>query len=154
MIEAMFPSNVAAIIECHTESKPRTLQDVRMIVNRNGGSITTTSFFFEKKGKVWFQEKENLSTDDIMEEVIEAGATDYSTQEGQLVVETEPSDVMAVSERLRDRLQLVIERADIVYDAKKETAVSLTEEQEAELQKALEWLEGDVSVQNVYVNTA
>ena len=154
MIEAMLPSSVAAIIECQSESKARTLQDIRVIIKDNGGTLTSTSFFFERKGKVWFQEQGEHSSDKIMEEVIEAGATDFSTDEGKLVVETEPSEVVAISERLRDKLSLPIERADIVFDAKADTVVSLTEEQETELQRILDRLEADNSVTNVYVNVA
>ncbi|KPI41439.1 putative transcriptional regulatory protein [Cyphellophora attinorum] len=140
VIEAMLPANVAAIIECHTENKLRTLQDVRSILTRYGGSTTTTSFFFEKKGKIEFQEQADLDADKIMEEVIEAGAADFSIEEGKLVVDTEPTDM--------------IERAEIVFEAKEDTAVSLSPDQEDGLQNILDLLQDTQSVQNVYVNAA
>lgn len=152
MIEAMLPPSVAAIIECQTENKAKALQDVRTIVIRNGGSLTTTAFFFEKKGKIWFQEQEGIDPDKVMEEAIEAGATDVTTEDSKVVVDTEPSEVMAVCDRLRERLNLQVERADIIYDPKEETAVKLTEEQEEALQRVLDWIETDGSVQNVYIN--
>jgi transcriptional/translational regulatory protein YebC/TACO1 len=154
VIEAMLPANVAAIIECHTENKLRTLQDVRSLLTRYGGSTTTTAFFFEKKGKIEFQEQAELDADRIMEEVIEAGAADFSIEEGRLIVDTEPTDMVSVSEKLRDRLQLQIERAEIVFDAKEDTAVSLSPEQEDGLQNILDLLQDTQSVQNVYVNAA
>lgn len=153
-IEAMLPATVAAIIECQTESKAKTLQDVRMLITRNGGQVTPTAFLFEKKGKIWFQEQEGIGVESAMDEAIEAGATDIVTEDGRLVVETEPSDLAAVSEKLQERLKLQIERADIVYDPREDTMVELTEEQEGELQRVLEWIETDSSVQNVYTNAA
>lgn len=150
----MLPATVAAIIECQTESKLKTLQDVKMIIRRNGGTVTPTAFLFDKKGKVCFQAQEKVDADTAMDEAIVAGATDFAFEDGRLSVDTEPSELTAVSEKLRERLELVIESADIVYDPKAETAVELTEEQGMELQRVIDLLEADATVQNVYTNTA
>jgi len=151
-IEAMLPATVAAIIECQTENKAKTLQDLRAVITRNGGTLTPTSFLFDRKGKVWFQEREGVDAERAMDEAIEAGATDFASEDGRLVIETEPSDVTAVSDRLCERMQLQIERADIVFDPKEETMVDLSDDQESELQRVLELIEADNSVQNVYTN--
>lgn len=154
LIEALLPATVAAIIECQTESKAKTLQDIRAIITRNGGTLTPTSFLFDKKGKVLFQEQEGIDPDAAMDEAIVAGATDFAYEDGKLSVETEPSDLAAVSERLRERLKLEVESAEIIYDPKEETAIELTEDQETELQRVLDLIEADTSVQNVYINAA
>lgn len=150
----MLPTTVAAIIECQTESKAKTLQDVRMIITRNGGTVTPTSFLFDKKGKVTFQEQEGIDQDKAMDEAIMAGATDFTFEEGKLSIETEPSEVTAVSTKLSEQLSLQIERADIVYDPKEETLVELDEEQGTELQRVIELIEADPTVQTVYTNAA
>lgn len=150
----MLPSTVAAIIECQTESKAKTLQDVRMIITRNGGTVTPTAFFFDKKGKVVFQEQEGVDQDKAMDEAIMAGATDFAFEDGKLSIETEPSEITAVSEKLVESMRLQIERAEIVYDPKEETLVELNEEQDSELQRVVDLIEADTTVQNVYTNAA
>jgi transcriptional/translational regulatory protein YebC/TACO1 len=154
VIEAMLPSTVAAIIECQTESKAKTLQDVRMIITRNGGTVTPTSFFFDKKGKVVFQEQDGIDQDKAMDEAIMAGATDFAFEDGKLFIETEPSEITAVSDKLSESMKLQIERAEIVYDAKEETLVALNEEQGSEVRRVVDLIEADMTVQNVYTNAA
>jgi transcriptional/translational regulatory protein YebC/TACO1 len=147
LIEAMLPSTVAAIIECQTESKAKTLQDLRYIITRNGGTVTPT-------GKVVFKQQEEIDQDQAMDEAIMAGAVDFAFDDGQLSIETEPSAVTAVSTKLSEKLSLQVERAEIVYDAKGETMVELDETQGTELQRLIQRIEADATVQNVYTNAA
>ena len=150
----MLPHGVAAIIEYLTETKMKVLQDVRVIVNKFGGTVTPTSFLFEKKGKIWFQEKEGLGEDEVLDEAIEAGATDVSTEEGKIVVETAPSDASVVAERLKEKLKLQVERMEIVFDPNEESVVELSEDQSADLERIMDRLEDEPSLQNVYLNAS
>ncbi|KAI1611876.1 glucose-1-phosphate adenylyltransferase [Exophiala viscosa] len=151
-IEAMLPHGVATMIECLTDNKARTLSDIRMIVNRAGGTITPTAFLFEKKGRISFQEQDKIGVDEALEEAIDAGALDISSEEGRLVVETPPTDVMEVALRLQDRFGVRIEKVEVVYDPNDDALVTLTEEQEEEVGKVLDTLEEDPALQNLYVN--
>jgi transcriptional/translational regulatory protein YebC/TACO1 len=150
----MLPGAVAAIVECQTDSKGRTLHDVRHILHRNGGNMTPTAFLFEKKGKIWFEEKPDVSVDLIMDEAIEAGATDITTEDGMIVVETEPSDVTAVAVKLQQLFSLQVHHSSIIYDANEDTLVELDERQGEDLQRIIELVEEDPDVQNVYTNAA
>jgi transcriptional/translational regulatory protein YebC/TACO1 len=150
----MLPHGVAAIIEFLTGTKMKVLQDVRVIVNKYGGTVTPTSFLFEKKGKIWFQEKEGLGEDEVLDEAIEAGATDVSTEEGKIVVETAPSDASVVAERLKEKLKLQVERMEIVFDPNEESVVELSEDQSADLERIMDRLEDEPSLQNVYLNAS
>jgi transcriptional/translational regulatory protein YebC/TACO1 len=153
-LEVMLPATVAAIIECQTDNKIRTLHEVRHILTRNGGTLTPTAFLFEKKGKIWFGEKADVGADNIMDEAIEAGATDITTEDGMIVVETEPSDVTAVAAKLQELFKLQIHRSGIIYDANEDTMVELDEKQGEDLQRIIELVEDDPAVQNVYTNAA
>lgn len=154
----MLPFSVGAIIECQTDQKLRTLQDIRSIIARRGGSITPTSFLFERKGKLVFEKKdEMISTDEVLDQVIEAGATDVDVDvddSGRLVVETEPSELSMVMQRLSEAVGLKVEYSDIVHAPKEETVVSLKEEDLAELDHLVTLIEEDPSVQHVYINAA
>jgi transcriptional/translational regulatory protein YebC/TACO1 len=153
-VEAMLPYGVAAMIEYQTESKAKVLQDIRALINKKGGNITPTSFLFEKKGKIWFQEQESVGVDEAMDEAIEAGATDITIEDGKLVVETEPTNATVVSQRLQDRLKLHAERSEIVFDPKEESMIELTDEQTSELSSLLDMIEDEPSLQNIYLNAA
>lgn len=151
-IECLLPHGVAAIIECQTESKNRVLNDIRHILSKNGGTVTPTAFLFEKKGRIWFQEQEELGEDEVLEEAIEAGATEVTTEEGKLIVDTSPSDVSIVSGRLQERFNLQVERAEILFDPNEDTLVELSEVQSTEVQRVLDQIEEEPSLQNLYIN--
>lgn len=102
-----------------------------------------------------FEKKEGVSSDEVLDQAIEAGATDVDTEEdGRIVVETEPTQVSAVSQQLSETLGLNVESADIVYDPKEDTLVSVKDENMAELEGLVALIEDDPSVQDVYTNIA
>lgn len=152
LIEAILPHGVAAMIECQTDNKNRTIQDLRLIISKAGGTVTPTAFLFEKKGRIVFEEQDKLGVDDVLEEAIEAGALDISSEATKLEVETAPADVMDVARRLQDRFGLRAEKAEVVYVPNEDSLVSLTQQQEEELERVLDSIEEDPCVQGLYVN--
>jgi transcriptional/translational regulatory protein YebC/TACO1 len=152
-IEAMLPFSVAAVIECQTDHKLRTLQEIRAMITRRGGTIASTSFLFERKGKVVFGKKEGISLDGVLDQAIEAGATDVDMDDsGRLVVETEPSQLSAVTRHLSDSSGLKVESSDIIHDPKEDTMVSLGEENMTVLEDLVALIEEEPTVQDVYIN--
>ncbi|KAL1970295.1 hypothetical protein VTN77DRAFT_5455 [Rasamsonia byssochlamydoides] len=154
-IEAMLPGSVAAVIECMTDQKARVLQDIRCIIKDYGGTVTPTTYLFEKKGRVTFEKKEGLNPDDYLDAAIEAGATDVeSDEEGRLLVLTEASETKAVGEALAKATGLVVERSEIIWDPNKDTMVKVKdEEQIQELEELLNEIREEPSVRDVYLNT-
>lgn len=153
-IEAMLPHGVAAMIECQTDNKARTLTDIRTIITKAGGTVTPTAFLFEKKGRIVFEAQEKMDVEDALEHVIEAGALDIVSEEDRLVVETEPAEVMPIAQTLQKKLEIQVDKAEVVYMANEDTLVDLSEEQEDEVQKVLDSLEEDPTLQNLYINAA
>jgi transcriptional/translational regulatory protein YebC/TACO1 len=139
-------------VEYHTDAKTKILQDARVVVTRSGGRETATGFMFERKGKILFEEKDGVGEEDVLVEAIEAGATEVGSEDGQVVVETEPADLMKVSGALQQKLGLVVERAEIVYDPKDETMVEIDEEKMGEVERIVEKFEEETSLQGVYLN--
>ncbi|KAK5077100.1 hypothetical protein LTS08_006211 [Lithohypha guttulata] len=152
LLEAMLPYGVAAIMEGQTENKNRVLADVKMIVQRAGGSLSPTAFSFEKKGKIWFRQHDSIGIDEAMDEAIEAGAEEITQEEGQLVVETVPEMLSAVSQRMQKALGLEVERSQILYDPKEETLAKVNEVQASEIQTILDQLDELDDLQEVYIN--
>lgn len=153
IIEAMLPSSVAAIIECQTDQKARVLQDIRYIINKHGGTVTPTNYLFEKKGRIVFQKKEGISADDILDEAVEAGALDVDTDDDdQIVVDTHPSEVSDVAQKIVKAFGFSIERSSIVHVPKPETTMSVEDKDAEEVENVINLLEEDPSVQDVYIN--
>ena len=154
-IEAMLPHSVAAVVECQTDQKLRVLQDIRHIITRGGGTITPTSFLFEKKGRVTFEKRPDITAESILEDAIEAGATDVELDEAdRLVVDTDPSEVSKVAQRLTDVSGLKIETSEIIYVPTKDTTVSIDDRNSLDLESMVALIEEESSVQAVYLNAA
>lgn len=153
-IEALLPHGVAAVIECETDNKLRTLQDIRAIIHKAGGSMGPTAYLFEQMGRIQFEEQEKIGVDEALEEAIEAGATDIVEEENKLVVSTLPSELSAILERLQGSLQIPVEKSGVVYVPNEDTMVPLTDEQAEQLQSVLDTLEADPSLQAIHINAS
>lgn len=148
----MLPHGVAAIIECQTEQKARVIQDVRSIIGKKGGNVTPTAFLFDRIGRTWFVAKDEVGADEVMDDAIEAGATDITMEEGKIVIDTDPTEVVSISKRLAEQLQLQIERTEIMFIPREESMVTLDDVQGAEVQTVLNLLDEEPSLQGLYVN--
>lgn len=154
-IEAMLPSSVAAVIECETDQKGRTLQDVRRAIKDVGGNVTPTTYLFEKKGRIIIERIDDLNVDDYLDQAIEAGAADLvADEEGRLVIFTEPTETKRVGEAFSQLSGLVIQELEIIWDPNKDTLVDLDEENARNLEDGLNYIREDPSVRDIYLNTA
>ncbi|KAJ5438930.1 uncharacterized protein N7458_009928 [Penicillium daleae] len=153
-IEAMLPGGVAAVVECQTDQKARVLQDIRYLIKNGGGTVTPTTFLFEKKGRVVLEKKEDTSADDFLDAAIEAGAMDINTDDkGRLVLLTDPSETKSVGEAFAKLSGLTIEELEMFWDPNQETLVELQDEEQVKaLDNLLSSLRDDPSVQDIYLN--
>ena len=81
-LEAYAPGGVALIIEALTDTRNRTLADVRHILSRSGGNLGErgcVSWMFEKKGLI-VVDKDSVDEDEIFMIALEAGADDLKTE--------------------------------------------------------------------------
>jgi transcriptional/translational regulatory protein YebC/TACO1 len=149
----MIPPSIAAVIDCQTDSKLRTLADVRLIIKDHGGQVTPTAYLFEKKGRVVFKLKDGVGSDELMEPALEAGAVDIGEddEDGKLYVDTEMNETKAVGDALTHSLGLEVEESGMIWEAKEK--VELGSEEEAEnLASMIDKLKDVQGVQEVYVN--
>ncbi|RMY66695.1 hypothetical protein D0863_08256 [Hortaea werneckii] len=125
-VEGILPNNVAVIVECETDSKLRTLQEVRSVIKVSGGNSTPTSFLFTKKGRVVFDVKEGVGAEEALDAALEAGVMDVEEEEdGRLVVFTEPAEVKAAGDSIAKQLDLHIATSEIIWEPNEETKVGL-----------------------------
>ena len=105
--EGYGPNGVAVIIEAMTDNRNRTAADVRHILDKFGGNLGTNgsvSWMFDKKGVIVVEKSATkLSEDDLMLEVIEAGADNFESDEEFYEITTAPEDFSKVREYFEEK---------------------------------------------------
>ena len=152
--EGYGPCGVAVIVETATDNKNRTASDVRHYFDKYGGKLGMTGcvgYLFSDCGVIIIDnEDEDVDEDKLMEDALEAGASDFVSDDGILEVRTEPDDVYAVAESL-EKLGYKIESAE--KSKIPANYVTLDNEEDVkQMELLLEHLEDSDDVQNVYHN--
>lgn len=151
--EGYGPGGVAIMVKCLTDNKNRTATSVRTAFNKNGGSLGESgcvSYMFDRKGYLVIS-RENLSIaeDDMLLEVIEAGAEEMETSEEAFEIYTMPESF--------NEVKLSLESAGYEFVTAEITMVPQTysqvdQETEEKMVKLIDVLEDDDDVQEVYHN--
>ncbi|KAG2220177.1 hypothetical protein INT45_005350, partial [Circinella minor] len=101
MYECYGPGGCAMIVEAVTDKPTRTIKEVKEILNRLGGSVSSVGWLFDKKGKVVFATGESgHSLEQMMDEAIEAGAEDIEDNDDLVEVICDFSQLSSISQAL------------------------------------------------------
>jgi transcriptional/translational regulatory protein YebC/TACO1 len=154
MLEAMLPASVAAVIEAQTDNKLRTLSNLRLVIKEAGGTVSTVSYMFEKKGRVILHQKEGVGADEVLEAAIEAGAEDVQElDDGRVLLFTDPATAKTISQTVAKAMDMEVAEAEIVYDPNEDTLVPLDDaEVAAQLGKFVDKVQEEQGVHGVYLN--
>jgi YebC/PmpR family DNA-binding regulatory protein len=155
MYEGYGPHGVAILVECLTDNRNRAASDVRVAMTRNGGSMAdpnSVSYLFDRKGVVVLpkqQEGRELTEDDVLEVVLEAGAEEVDDLGESFEVVSEASDLLQV--------RRAVQGAGLDYESAESSfvpsvSVPLDEEGARKIFRLVEALEDSDDVQNVYAN--
>jgi len=155
MYEGYGPHGVALLVECLTDNRNRAASDVRVAMTRNGGSMAdpnSVSYLFDRKGVVVLpkqQEGRELTEDDVLEVVLEAGAEEVDDLGESFEVVSEASDLVQV--------RRAVQAAGLDYESAESSfvpsvSVPLDEEGARKIFRLVEALEDSDDVQNVYAN--
>ena len=150
--EGYGPCGIAVIVETLTDNRNRTAADLRHYFDKCGGNLGQTgcvSFMFNKKGKLII-EAEGLDEDQVMEDALEAGATDFEADEDVFEITTEPEDFSAVRDDLEAKgYVFVAAEVQMVPDV-----LSAIDDPDAikNMDKLLDMLEDNDDVQDVWHN--
>lgn len=151
--EGKGPFGIGIVVETATDNPTRTVANVRVIFNRNGGELGKTGsldYLFERKGVFRIKDK-NLNMDDLELALIDAGAEDFAHDEDEIVITTAYSDFGNMQKALEaQQLEIVSSELQRIPNS----TVELTEEQQEEVFALVEKLEEDEDVQQVYHNLA
>lgn len=151
--EGYGPCGIAVIVETLTDNRNRTAGDIRHYFDKFGGNLGTqgcVSFMFSQKGLLII-EKEDNDEDKMMEDALEAGASDFNAESDDVYeIYTEPEDFSAVMEALTDKGYEFVS-ADVSMIPSSYTKIT-DEEAIVKMQKLLDILDDNDDVQNVYHN--
>ncbi|MYR44113.1 YebC/PmpR family DNA-binding transcriptional regulator [Streptomyces sp. SID5910] len=151
MYEGYGPNGVAVLIECLTDNRNRAASDVRVAMTRNGGSMAdpgSVSYLFNRKGVV-IVPKGELSEDDVLGAVLDAGAEEVNDLGETFEVLSEATDLVAVRTALQDA-GIDYESADANFVPTMQ--IELDEEGARKIFKLIDALEDSDDVQNVFAN--
>lgn len=120
------PPSVAVIIECQTDSRLRTLSDIRLAIKEAGGTMTPTNHLFDRKGKVTLENPEGMEEEDVFDLAIEAGAVDFERgDDDSVVVYTETNETTTVAKAMTESSSLRVTDSDIIWDPKEDMMVEV-----------------------------
>ncbi|MCU0492560.1 MAG: YebC/PmpR family DNA-binding transcriptional regulator [Chloroflexaceae bacterium] len=151
--EGYAPGGVAVLIETATDNRNRTNSEVRSTITKAGGNPGepgSVGWMFEQKGLITIDlEGTKLDPDEVMLQVIDAGADDVENDDGVLNVYTEWTQLNLVRQALMEQ-KLPITGAEKFMRAK--TTVQPDEQTAMQVLRLLEKLEDLDDVQKVYSN--
>ncbi len=148
MYEGYGPGGSAILVECATDNVNRTLPNVKLAFSKHGGNLAekgSVAFQFERKGTITVKG----SGEDLLLQVLDAGAEDAEEDDGEIIVYTDPKEFTSVRESLKEQGLELIE-SELAYVAKNTVLIedSVTAGKVSRLMDALEGLD-DVSATHV-----
>ena len=150
--EGYGPSGVAVVVETLTDNRNRTAGEMRHYFDKYGGNMGQSgcvSFLFTRQGVITV-EAEGIDEEKLMEDALEAGATDFLTDEGIFDIRTEPNDLGGVRDDLEAKGYTFLS-AEVEYVPS--TYTKLTSEDDIKnMSKMLEMFEDNDDVQAVWHN--
>ena len=152
MYEGYGPGGVALLIECLTDNRNRAASEVRTAMTRNGGTMAdpgSVSFLFSRKGLVIVPQQKDISEDDVLAAVLDAGAEEVNDLGESFEVVSEATDLIAV--------RTALQHAGIDYDSADASflpaaSTALDADTARKVFKLIDALEDSDDVQNVYAN--
>lgn len=152
--EGYGPAGIAVIVEAATDNRNRTAGNVRSYFSKYHGNMGQTgcvSFMFEDKGVIVIMDEDGeIDEDKLMETALEAGAEDFSGEDGVFEIYTTTDDVYAIADTLK-QAGYSLESAETTKVPT--TYVNLDNEDDIKFMSLLiEKLEEDDDVLEVYHN--
>ncbi|HEU0212456.1 MAG TPA: YebC/PmpR family DNA-binding transcriptional regulator [Jiangellaceae bacterium] len=153
--EGYGPNGVAVLVECLTDNRNRAASEVRIAMTRNGGSMAdpgSVAYMFSRKGVVVVpreQDGRELTEDDVLEAVLDAGAEDVEDLGEAFEVRSEATDLVAV--------RTAVQQAGLDYESAESSwvpsvTVPLDEDGARKIFRLIEALEDSDDVQDVFAN--
>lgn len=149
MYEGYGPGGVAILVECATDNLNRTYPEVRLAFSKHGGNIAekgAVAFQFDRKGMIRIKG----GGDDLMLQVLDAGAEDMVEEGDESIVYTEAKELAKVRDALKEA-GIEISEAELTFVPN--NTVEITEEATAgKIMRLMDALESLDDVTSTHVN--
>ncbi len=114
--EGYGPGGAAILVEVVTDNRNRSVNDVRMIFSKNGGSIAeagSVAYLFSRRGEIRL-DKAGLTEDQAMELALESGADDVLDDGDEWLICTAQDRLFAVGAALQTK-NIAAKSQQLVY---------------------------------------
>ena len=151
VLEGYGPSGTAILVKALSDNRNRTVQDVRNIFSRHGGSMGESgcvAWLFDQKGVIAIK-TDGTDADELALNAIDAGAEDVKVENDYIEVYTPPEEMEAVRTALEQK-GIAITSSEVSMVPK--TVVQLEEKPALQALKLMDKLEDIDEVQNVFSN--
>ncbi|AZA09153.1 YebC/PmpR family DNA-binding transcriptional regulator [Corynebacterium pseudopelargi] len=149
--EGYGPNGVAVMIECLTDNRNRAASEVRTRMTKNGGNMAengAVSYLFSRQGVV-LVEQGDLSEDDVLMAVLDAGAEEVNQVGDKFEILCAPGDMVAVKAALGEA-GIEVDEADQDFRASVEVDLGVADARK--ILRLIDALEESDDVQNVFTN--
>ena len=152
--EGKGPHGVLIFVETATDNNTRTVANVKMHFNKNGGQMAPTGsleFFFDRKALFEFEKTEGMDLEELELELIDSGLEEIEEdeEEGIILVTADYKDFGTLNKAFED---MGIELKKAKLERISNNPQEFSDEQQEEISKLLEKLDEDDDVQAVFTN--
>ncbi|MDB2562162.1 YebC/PmpR family DNA-binding transcriptional regulator [Sulfurimonas sp.] len=152
--EGKAPHGVLLFIECATDNNTRTVANVKSILNKNSGEMLTNGsleFMFDRKALFEFDLKEDVDIEELELELIDAGLEEIEAEDSEALITADYTSFGTLNTALED-MKIEIKKATLERIAN--APISISDEQQEDIDKILQRLDDDEDVQKVFTNLA
>ena len=149
--EGYGPGGVAVLVRVLTDNKNRTGPEIRHIFEKQSGRMGTVgcvAWMFDRRGVIQV-DAEKAKEDEVLEQALEAGASDVRTVEKVFEITTTPDEMETVRQALEVKGMPIIEAQAAMVP---QSTVRVEGKDAAAVLRLIEALEEQDDVQAVYSN--
>jgi transcriptional/translational regulatory protein YebC/TACO1 len=137
-----------------TDNNTRTVANVKNIITKRGGELLTNGsleFMFDRKALIEFALTDTMDIEELELELIDAGLEEIEAEDGVVIVTGDYTSFGTLTKALEE-MDIEITKAHL--ERMGNAPISITDEQQKEIDQILEKLEDDEDVQKVFTNLA
>ncbi len=153
--EGFLPGGAAIMVETLSDNKLRTAQEVRLALEKSGGTFASTGsvgYLFSHLGELKVKNLDAKSHDEQELDFIEAGATDIESLGDEWLIFCHKDETYEIKDKL-EKMGYVVETAELVYKPTTYTEIS-DEETSEKIGKIVDAIEDLDDVAHVWTNLA
>ena len=152
--EGKGPHGALLWVECATDNNTRTVANVKMTFNKNGGQVVNNGsldFMFTRKAVIEFEKPEGLDLEELELNLIDFGLEEMDVQDDRVIVYGEFTSFGELTKAFEDT-GITGTKATLQRIAN--NPVEFTEVQINEIEVLIDKLEEDDDIQSVFTNIA